>query len=103
MATPHPRGRRSFACVIFLFVTKGKFHIPRNSPQKEKMTHVSQPTPRRTRVKEPLRTGVGVGVGKEQPTHRPRRAAGSQQRLEVSPDLAGLEGGAGVKLECSDV
>lgn len=44
---PASPGRRSFACVIFLFVTKGKFHIPRNSPQKEKMTHASQPTPRR--------------------------------------------------------
>lgn len=96
MVTPHPtaprgggEGRRSFACVIFLFVTKGKFHIPRNSPQKEKMTHGSQPTPRRMRVTEPLRN-------RDRAAHRPRKGSVLPARDRASSDPASLEGQAGI-------
>lgn len=41
---------------IVLFVTECKFHIPRNCPRKEKVTHGSQPPPRRVIVTEPLRS-----------------------------------------------
>lgn len=94
IATPQPQGRRSFAFVVFLFVTKGKFHILRNSPPKGEDDSL---VPTHTKEKESGRATKGRSSRAAHPRAKKGQLAPSEsQRATSDSSWLGRWGGGSV-------
>lgn len=99
--TPTSPGLKVLRMCNLPFRDKGQVSHPQKQSRKEKLTHASQPTPKRMTASY----GDTEKWGIEQPTHRPRKGSALPARdcgLALTQP-AWRAGGAEGKLDCSGV